>query len=180
MTPVELDELTLQESHFLHDDSFIHTGDTTNLPQYISDAIGDWSEISRLSKPSKKGAPFLIIVTPSAKRAVDLIRAMSEMKGKSVVAKLFAKHFKLEEQGGFLKSHVCDIGVGTPHRIHKLVEQGSLQLKQLLYLVIDWTWQDAKQRTISSIPEVCNDLCQLLHHDIIPRVKEGHVTIGLF
>jgi hypothetical protein len=37
-------------------------------------AIGDWSEISRLSKPSKKGAPFLIIVTPSAKRAVDLIR----------------------------------------------------------------------------------------------------------
>lgn len=57
---------------------------------------------------------------------------------------------------------------------------GYLQLGQLLYIIIDWTWQDAKQRTVSSIPEVHDDLCQLLQHDVIPRVKEGHTTIGLF
>ena len=37
-------------------------------------AVGDWSEISRLSDSSRKGSPFLFIVTASAVRSVELIK----------------------------------------------------------------------------------------------------------
>ncbi|XP_062511183.1 protein CMSS1-like [Corticium candelabrum] len=180
IAPVELDEMELNETDFLNDGEFSHTGKSDDLPQYIAKAVGDWSEISRLSDSSRKGSPFLFIVTASAVRSVELIKSLSKVKGKMRVAKLFARHFKVEEQGMFLKSHVCDIGVGTPNRIQKLVERGSLQLDQLQYFIIDWTWQDVKQRTIRCIPEVWTDVCQLVQHSIIPRVKNGHTNIGLF
>lgn len=61
------------------------------------------------------------------------------------MAKLFAKHFKIEEQSKDLQSRCVNIATGTPHRLSKLVECGSLRLDRLKLLVLDAAL-DAKQR----------------------------------
>jgi superfamily II DNA/RNA helicase len=43
------------------------------------------------------------------------------------VAKLFAKHMKIEEQQAFLEKEVTRVVVGTPNRLEKLVELGVCQ-----------------------------------------------------
>lgn len=72
------------------------------------------------------------------------------------VAKLFAKHFKIEEQSKDLQSRCVNIATGTPHRLSKLVECGSLRLDRLKLLVLDAAL-DAKQRQAL--------VCQILHTD---------------
>ena len=63
------------------------------------------------------------------------------------VAKLFAKHFKVEEQSKDLQSRCVNIATGTPHRMRKLVQLNSLQLGRLKLLILDAAL-DAKQRQV--------------------------------
>ena len=67
------------------------------------------------------------------------------------VAKLFAKHMKLEEQASFLASKRFLFAVGTPNRILKLLEMGALSLQQTRLVVLDSTWTDAKKRNIFDV-----------------------------
>lgn len=96
--------------------------------------------------------PVVLVLTSSAIRAVDLIRyailsnqvtrttirtvelsfalhtqfvtrAASELQKQTKVAKLFAKHIKMEEQVVFLKNTLVNVAVGTPGRILKLLEE---------------------------------------------------------
>lgn len=64
------------------------------------------------------------------------------------VAKLFAKHFKLEEQQQELQSRCVNIATGTPNRMAKLAEIAALKLGRLQFLILD-TALDAKQRQAS-------------------------------
>ncbi len=52
------------------------------------------------------------------------------------VAKLFAKHFKVDEQVEVLKAFT-PIGCGTPNRLAKLADIGALNLDHLKLLIID-------------------------------------------
>ena len=61
------------------------------------------------------------------------------------MSKLFAKHFKIEEQQAALKSQGTFAAVGTPNRLLKLADLGDLQLDRLKLLMID-VQLDAKQR----------------------------------
>ena len=61
------------------------------------------------------------------------------------VSKLFAKHFKIEEQSKDLQSRCVNIATGTPHRMGKLVELESLKLDRMKLLILDAAL-DAKQR----------------------------------
>lgn len=61
------------------------------------------------------------------------------------MAKLFAKHFKVEEQQKLLDSTVVGIASGTPNRLNKLANLDSLKLDRLRLLVLD-VHIDAKQR----------------------------------
>ena len=63
------------------------------------------------------------------------------------IAKLFAKHVKVEEQKTSLESHASGIACGTPHRLCKLADEGALSLQRLQLLVID-LHIDAKQRYV--------------------------------
>lgn len=76
------------------------------------------------------------------------------------VAKLFAKHMKLEEQASFLASKRFLFAVGTPNRILKLLEMGALSLQQTRLVVLDSTWTDAKKRNIFDV--VRKNSCVLL------------------
>jgi hypothetical protein len=77
------------------------------------------------------GAPTLIFVTGAALRVADVTRVLKDkqLRGEKggEVAKLFAKHFKLEEHVTYLKRTKVGAAVGTPGRIGKLLcETGKL------------------------------------------------------
>ena len=61
------------------------------------------------------------------------------------MSKLFAKHFKIEEQQAALKAQGSFAAVGTPNRLLKLADLGDLHLHRLKLLMID-VQLDAKQR----------------------------------
>ena len=65
----------------------------------------------------EKGAPSLLFVTGAATRATDLHRELKDFNTANLrVAKLFAKHMKVEEQKDMLKKKTY-VGVGTPNRL---------------------------------------------------------------
>ena len=66
------------------------------------------------------------------------------------IAKLFAKHFKVEEQQSDLSSRAVNIASGTPNRMTKLAESGHLKLDRLQLLLLDCAL-DAKNRLALSI-----------------------------
>ena len=61
------------------------------------------------------------------------------------IMKLFAKHLKVEEQETMLSSTKAAIAVGTPNRLLKLAERGSLKLGRLRYIILD-VQLDSKKR----------------------------------
>lgn len=63
------------------------------------------------------------------------------------VAKLFAKHFKVEEQQQVLAGQHVNIATGTPNRLCKLVDLGSLKLNRVQLVILD-AGKDAKQRWV--------------------------------
>ncbi len=67
------------------------------------------------------------------------------------MAKLFAKHIKLEEQRTLLLARACGIACGTPHRLGKLADEGALSTERLRLLLID-LHVDAKQRQVPMSP----------------------------
>jgi superfamily II DNA/RNA helicase len=52
------------------------------------------------------------------------------------VAKLFAKHLKVDEQAAILEGDVR-IGVGTPNRVLKLFDVGAVSSSNLHHVIID-------------------------------------------
>lgn len=122
------------------------------------------------------GRPFLLVLTGNAQRAADLTRALrpllpgtdrARVDGSSApmpltVAKLFARHFKLNEQVSWLQSQATPIAVGTPHRVQALLEHDALHLEHLRCLLVDTSWTDAKQRAILDTPETRDALFALL------------------
>ncbi len=61
------------------------------------------------------------------------------------VGKLFAKHFKVEEQRAELAQRRLAVAVGTPNRLTKLADLGALRLDRLRLIAVD-VHLDAKQR----------------------------------
>jgi len=103
-----------------------------------------------------------------------------EFKGYCKTVKLFAKHIKVSEQELTLESQVVHFGIGTPSRILKLLQNGSLKTSRLKYVILDWTWRDQKLRRMIDIPEVRGELINLLKEYIFPLAKASKLKIGLF
>lgn len=83
---------------------------------------------TRLSQKSKvAGSPTLLFIAGAALRVADVVRVLKRHRQKlcgekgGTVAKLFAKHIKLEEHVSFLKRTKIGSAVGTPGRIGKLL-----------------------------------------------------------
>lgn len=87
---------------------------------------------TRLSQRSKvAGAPTLLFIAGAALRVADATRVLKDKRLRrekgADVAKLFARHFKLEEHVSYLKRSKIGSAVGTPGRIGKLLcETGEL------------------------------------------------------
>lgn len=81
---------------------------------------------TRLSQRSKlNGAPTLLFIAGAALRVADAARILRDKRLRrekgADVAKLFARHFKLEEHVSYLKRSKIGSAIGTPGRIGKLL-----------------------------------------------------------
>jgi len=125
---------------------------------------------------SRIGAPTLIFVTGAALRVADVTRVLKDKKLRGEkggeVAKLFAKHFKLEEHVTYLKRTKVGAAVGTPGRIGKLLcETDALSFSALTHIMLDVTFRDAKKRTLLDIPETRDEVFKTVLGG--PRVREA-------
>ncbi|KAF2103958.1 hypothetical protein NA57DRAFT_70170 [Rhizodiscina lignyota] len=118
----------------------------------------------KLSTASKaKGSPHTLVVAGAGLRAADLTRALRTFQTKeATVAKLFAKHIKLKEAVETCKKLRMNIGVGTPQRIHDLLDDGALSSKELKRIVIDASHIDQKKRGVLDMKETLLPLVTLL------------------
>lgn len=140
------------------------------------------------------GSPHTLVLSPAALRVADLTRyapsnltsrALKKFQthGKTEIAKLFARHFKLTEHITYVKKTNMNIAVGTPGRIRALVdaEDGVLKLGKLRYLVVDANYIDGKRRTIFDIPETVRDVFGVVGHDeVLERIKEGKLRMVFY
>jgi len=145
-TEIEIADYALEDAAFTTWPTTDTKTTLDNLPQAIKSAI-DFDKASKGVPKGKPGSPVVLVVCSGGMRSADMVRAVRGMS-KLPVAKLFAKHFKLEEQKSFLKNSRPVIAVGTPARLEALVESGALSLDGLQLLVVDATHRDVKQRTI--------------------------------
>ncbi|KAH9494662.1 hypothetical protein Btru_020470 [Bulinus truncatus] len=162
-------------------DYYSHNSDLLEPDTYLSSVLTTWrSAVKKSIYMKKNGSPCLLIITSSAIRAVELNRQIKGfLDGKCKVAKLFAKHMKIEEQKKFLSKTNCQVGIGTPGRILMLIKQGSLSLESLIGVVLDWNWRDSKLKRMADIPEIRTDLVELLKDYILETVKGSSCKLAL-
>ncbi|RYO88960.1 hypothetical protein DL764_008650 [Monosporascus ibericus] len=128
LSPVELSDLYISPTSILDTTSYRETRILENLSQFL-ETFSEHPE--RLGEaPKKNGSPHTIIVTGAGLRAADLVRSVRKYQKKgNAIAKLFAKHIKIEESVQFLQSHRTGMAVGTPKRLNDLVENESVTMK---------------------------------------------------
>jgi len=126
-------------------------------------------------------------VTGAALRVADVTRVLKDkrLRGEKggEVAKLFAKHFKLEEHVTYLKRTKVGVAVGTPGRIGKLLcETDALTLSALTHIMLDVTFRDAKKRTLLDIPETRDEVFKTVlgGSSVREAIMQGKIQVVLF
>lgn len=81
---------------------------------------------TRLSqRPKYNGSPTLLFLAGAALRVADVTRILKDkrLRGEKggEIAKLFARHFKLEEHVAYVRRTKIAAAVGTPGRVGKLL-----------------------------------------------------------
>ncbi|XP_030852478.1 uncharacterized protein C3orf26 homolog [Strongylocentrotus purpuratus] len=177
LSTVEMEELILDDDCFLAPNY-----DKDPVSGYLSRNIPTWTDMVDEHKKEKTSnhSSIVLLLTSSAKRAVDLNRDTQAFKGTCVTAKLFAKHLRISEQEKYLSSHRVQFAVATPHRVSSLLESGSFTMEDMKYVVLDWNWRDAKLRRFVDIPELKKDLFDLLRKHLVPAANKGQLSFGLF
>ncbi|KAL1963737.1 hypothetical protein VTN77DRAFT_7803 [Rasamsonia byssochlamydoides] len=176
LSAVELNDLSVPEQAFLDTTSFEASRTLAQLPAFLKAYSPEKG--AGLSKASEeKGCPHTLVVAAAGLRAADLVRALRTFQNKeATVAKLFAKHIKLDEAKQFLQRTRVNIGVGTPMRLIDLIESGALKTQELERIVIDGSHIDVKKRGIFDMKEMHFPLLQLLTR---PEFRERYgVTKG--
>lgn len=125
-------------------------------------------------KVDESGCPRIIIICPGATRATIVRNSLRKIL-KCKIAKLFAKHFKIHDQIELLKTHHAVV-VGTPCRIHKLIELGALSLSHCLLILLDIT-KDKKKLNLLTISDIKRDLCDFILKDV--NDEASHLQLAM-
>lgn len=176
MEPVgPYDSLSTQLSSNSFISSLPKTEEFTQLHlRAFSSVFSSLRKALRLENLKEAGSPKAIVVCSSATRASEVIKDISKVL-KVKVAKLYAKHFKVQEQVEMLQEKIV-IGVGTPNRLNKLIEVGALSLAETDIFVID-SHKDSKNFTVLTLPEIKNDLYNLLREHVVTEL--GHLKLAI-
>jgi protein CMS1 len=125
------------------------------------------------------GQPSALFLSASAVGALAMARACPAFGEACRVAKLFAKHLKVEEQVAELRAAPLCIGAGTPNRVAKLFELGALTTERLRLVVLD-VRLDAKRRTLLDVPETAADWWALWAGHLRGRAAAGTLRVALW
>lgn len=151
---------------------------TTVLSQFLANFFSNWNQDR--TELTQKGSPLLLLISSSAVRALEMARDARQALGEDcTVAKLFAKHMKIDKQHDFLSTHVCHIATGTPERLLQLINKFDYLSTSLKLVILDWQRKDAKQRTLIEISENKKPLATLLREFIIPFLLSCQTKIVL-
>ncbi|MCO5589978.1 hypothetical protein L7F22_043947 [Adiantum nelumboides] len=184
---MELDEMGVGQSMLIDTSGLDVKREAETLAQFIVKTVPKVKEaITAVKDEGVCGQPCVLVISGNAQRAADLSRSLrslnpnsnnngeekkvkekiidkneSKSKSKVAVAKLFARHFKVDEQQAFLQAHICPLAVGTPQRLQDLLAKG-LDLQKLRCIIVDATWTDQKQRTMLDTIETRQALFSML------------------
>ena len=174
-----------------------------NLDAFLRGSV---KSMKRLKNWKHECSPMVIIVTLSARRSVELMKGLSSLK--LPIAKLFAKHFSVEEQvellkgkvmgsggggaGGKKRSERCySIAVGTPGRLLTLLRHGreerrgdglgALRLNHTEVIIFD-THEDSKGFNVCTLKDTSSDLMHFMNEGVISQLerKKSNMAIALF
>ncbi|KAL2166583.1 hypothetical protein VTG60DRAFT_2478 [Thermothelomyces hinnuleus] len=176
LSPIELSDLYISANYIRDSTSWEKPRSLENLPEFLETFSRESEKLDEA--PKKPGSPHTIIVASAGLRAADLVRAVRKFQKKgNAVAKLFAKHFKLEEQVSFLQKSRTGIAVGTPQRLIDLIENGALSIKDLKRIVVDASHIDQKKRGIADMRETMLPLAKLLcRKDLKERYEDDDTS----
>ncbi|XP_069125299.1 uncharacterized protein C3orf26 homolog [Argopecten irradians] len=174
LSTVEWDNIQLDTDR----NFFVSSDKDHTYVSYLRTILPKWKKM--LKTELKPGSPLVLLISASAIRSVQLNREILDFKSSDCkIAKLFAKHFKLEEQQKFLAKKVCHIGLGTPNRLHTLVKSGALHLDNVVAVVLDWNWRDVKSKRMVDIPEIRGHLMEFMKDYMIPHISKHSCKIGM-
>ncbi|KAI5464282.1 U3-containing 90S pre-ribosomal complex subunit-domain containing protein [Mariannaea sp. PMI_226] len=163
LSPVEISDLTVSATSIQDTTSWQESRILDKLPDFLEKFSEDPEALKKGSK--KKGSPHTLIVAGAGLRAADISRVVRKFSSKdNTVAKLFAKHMKVEEQVGFLQNHKTGIGVGTPARLIDLIDNGALSLDNLKRIIVDASHIDQKKRGVLDMKDTIIPLARFLTH----------------
>ncbi|KAG0650236.1 cms1 [Hyphodiscus hymeniophilus] len=152
LSSVELEDKYLPTTAIQDTTAWSQPRTTDNLPTFLEKFASNATKLWSASK--KNGAPHTILVAAAGLRAADLARVVRKFQTKdATVAKLFAKHIKLEDSIKFLQSRRTGIAVGTPTRLMDLMVNGALNTDRLERIVVDASHIDLKKRGILEMKE---------------------------
>lgn len=178
LSALELDEVRVSEHQLIETVGWAERTAET-LPAFLQ-------RFADVPMDAAPGAPRIVVVCGNAQRAADLVRPLRKLIGRrpdATVAKLFARHFKADAQGAWLREHRAPLAVGTPHRLRQLLDSGALSLADAAALVIDHSWTDQKGRTIFDGPETRTAVVDLIGAPAVRaalRRGQGACRIVLF
>ena len=142
----------------------------------IDHAVPSRADLLQLPSPALDGccSPMVLVICSGARRGCEVINILSQ-NYKCKIAKLFAKHFRIQDQIEILKSTHFPLAVGTPNRLHKLVDMGALSLSQTALIIVDLC-EDVKGFNVMSLSDTKCDFFDFLATYCCP--EKGHLKIA--
>lgn len=135
-----------------------------------------WKRLFATPPLENPAHPYAIFISPSALGSLDCIKKCPEFHAGCPMAKLFAKHMKVEEQASLLQKNPICIGVGTPNRILKLAKDNHVYFSNLSHLILDMR-KNKKNQTLVDIPEIAADFWSLWESFLKQGVVEKSIKI---
>jgi ubiquitin carboxyl-terminal hydrolase 48 len=120
---------------------------------------------------------MVVILSSSALRAVEFLKPLSVFRCK--IAKLFAKHMKVQEQVELLSKSYQPIAIGTPGRMKKLLEMNALSFQHTTHLIIDLQI-DKKNMTILDLKDTAIEVVEILQYYALEHLNENKMKIVLY
>jgi len=108
-----------------------------------------------------------------------LARALQVLGRDVEIGKLFAKHASLDDQVTYLTTKNPSIVVGTPNRVHALVEKDALSLDHCKLVVVDMA-RDVKKMSVLDAKDTGLHFFQFYHQHLHNRFKNKKMKLVLF
>jgi hypothetical protein len=100
----------------------------------------------------------VLVVCQSALRVLEIVKDLKTTPNLKV-AKLFARHIKVPEQLLQLKNDTYHVGVGTPNRLLKILnDKDAIKKDKIEFVIIDGSHRDQKTMAMVDLDEIRSDL----------------------